>query len=117
MEVSTTTLEKIEAIVTRDTRYKIDAYSFVLETLNYSVRKLKSRRHVRGKELLDGVKQYAMGQFGPMVCTVFEHWGLKSTEDVGNIVFSLVDAGILSKTEEDSIDDFRNGYDFKKVFG
>jgi len=110
-------LETVEKIVERDGRYKAEAYSFVLEALSYTVKELKAPRHVSGGELLKGIKQYAKTQFGPMVCTVFEHWGIKSTEDFGHIVFRLVDAKLLGKTEEDSIEDFKDGYDFKEVFG
>lgn len=110
-------LETMEDIVKRDVRYKIDAYNFVLDALNYTVKKLKKTRHITGKELLEGIKQYAKEQFGPMTRTVFEHWGLSSTEDFGNIVFNLVNTGLLRKTEQDSIEDFRNGYNFIEAFG
>lgn len=110
-------LETIEHIVKRDARYKIDAYNFVLQALNYTVSKLKKSRHVTGRELLEGIRQYVKEQFGPMARTVLEHWGINFTEDFGNIVFNLVDAKILSKTEEDSIEDFKDGYDFKEAFG
>jgi uncharacterized repeat protein (TIGR04138 family) len=110
-------LETIEDIVRRDKRYKVDSYNFILEALNYTVGKLKKARHVTGKELLEGIRQYAREQFGPMALTVFEHWGVNSTQDFGNIVFNLVNAKILSKTEQDSIIDFKHGYDFKETFG
>lgn len=110
-------LETIEDILKRDARYRFDAYNFVLEALNYTVRKLKQSRHVTGFELLEGIKGYAKEQFGPMSRSVLEHWGVTSTEDFGNIVFNLVDARLLSKTENDSIEDFKNCYDFKQVFG
>lgn len=110
-------LTKIEDIVERDPRYKIDAYNFILEALNYTVRKLKQSRHVSGKELLEGIKECVKEQFGPMAGTVLEHWGINSTEDFGHIVFNLVSAKILSKTEQDSIEDFKNGFDFKQIFG
>lgn len=109
-------MEAIEKIVNRDRRYKIDAYNFVLEALSYTVKKFKKSRHVTGRELLEGIKEYAKEQFGPMARTVLEHWGVKNTEDFGNIVFSLVEAKILSKTEEDSIEDFKDGYSFEEVF-
>ena len=109
-------LEAIELIAETDARYKAGAYNFVLEALNYAVKKLKQPRHISGKELLEGIKQYAAGQFGPMALSVLEHWGVSSTQDFGQIVFSLVEAGILTKTEQDSIEDFKDGYDFKKVF-
>lgn len=110
-------LETMERIVQRDGRYKIDSYNFVLEALNYTVVKLEKPRHVTGKELLEGIKEYAKEQFSPMVRTVFEHWGITSTEDFGHIVFNLVDVKLLGKTEQDSIEDFKNGYSFEKVFG
>lgn len=109
-------LATLEEIIEKDNRYKIQAYSFIMSALNYTVRKLDEPRHVTGKELLGGIKEYGMEQFGPMTKTVFEYWGITSTEDFGRIVFSLVDAGLLSKTERDSIDEFKDGYDFKKAF-
>ena len=109
-------LETLERIVKRDKRYKIDAYNFILEALHYTVKNLKRCRHVSGQELLDGIKEYAKSQFGPMTLSVFQHWGIKTTEDFGNIVFSLVEDKILSKTETDTIEDFKNGYNFEEVF-
>ena len=109
-------LETMEKIVDQDSSYKIEAYSFALEALSYSVKKLNKPRHLTGSELLAGIKDYAKRQFGPMVRAVFEHWGVNTTEDFGHIVFKLVDAKLLGKTEEDSIEDFKNGYDFKQVF-
>jgi uncharacterized repeat protein (TIGR04138 family) len=109
-------LETIEDIIERDARYSADAYNFVLEALNYTVGRLKQRRHVTGKELLEGIRRYASEQFGPMARTVFEHWGVKTTEDFGFIVFNLVDARILNKTEQDSIEDFKNSYNFEEAF-
>jgi uncharacterized repeat protein (TIGR04138 family) len=73
-------------------------------------------RHVTGPELLDGVRRYALKEFGPMVITVFDNWGVRSCEDIGNIVFNLIGAGVFGKTEEDSIEDFKNVYDFKEAF-
>lgn len=109
-------LETIESIISRDSRYKKEAYNFVLEGLNYTVSRLKKPRHVSGAELLEGLRRYAKEQFGPMALTVLKHWGINSTLDFGNIVFNLVEAKILNKTEQDSINDFKNGYDFKTAF-
>ncbi|MBN2097727.1 MAG: hypothetical protein JW714_04525 [Candidatus Omnitrophica bacterium] len=109
-------LETVEMIVERDARYNIEAYNFIMQALNYTVNKLKVRRHVSAQELLGGIKEYAKEQFGPMVRTVFEHWGVTQTEDFGNIVFNLIDSKLLGKTEQDSLEDFKDGYDFKEVF-
>jgi uncharacterized repeat protein (TIGR04138 family) len=66
--------------------------------------------------LLEGVRQYALKEFGPMVVTVFDTWGIRSCEDIGHMVFNLIGAGIFGKTDEDSIEDFKAVYDFQEVF-
>jgi uncharacterized repeat protein (TIGR04138 family) len=104
------------SIIARDRRYAYDAYQFVLEALDYTYRMVKKRRHVTGGELLEGVRSYALERYGPMARTVLEHWGITRCEDVGEIVFNLVDNGLLNKTEKDSRDDFKGGYDFKRAF-
>jgi uncharacterized repeat protein (TIGR04138 family) len=109
-------LEVVEEIVTKDPRYKVEAYDFVMSALNYTQSKLDKPRHVSGRELLEGIREYGLELFGLMTLTVFENWGVRRTEDFGNIVFNMLDAGLLSKTDEDSIEDFKAGYDFKEAF-
>jgi len=99
-----------------DPRYREDVYEFVLEALSYTQKKFKRTKHVTGKELLEGIKFLLMDKFGPMTMLVLRHWGINSTEDFGNVVFNLVDKKVLSKTEEDDIESFRNVYDFDKEF-
>jgi uncharacterized repeat protein (TIGR04138 family) len=106
----------IMAICERDPRYGEDAYEFVLESLAFTQKKFKRPKHVTGKELLDGIKDLLMEQYGPMTLTVLKHWGIKGTEDFGHIVFNLLDNKVLSRTEEDRLDDFKNVYDFNVVF-
>ena len=106
----------VEGIYEKDVRYKEDAYVFVMEALAYTQKKYKRTRHVKGEEMLQGMKELLLNKFGPMTIPVLEHWGIKSTEDFGNIVFNLVENRVLSKTEDDSIEEFRNGYDFGEVF-
>jgi uncharacterized repeat protein (TIGR04138 family) len=113
--------EALDAIVTSDQRYQREAYVFLRDALDFTTKQQKkvkgtSVRHVAGPELLDGVRQYALKEFGPMVLTVFENWGIRRTEDIGNMVFNLIDAGIFGKTEEDSIKDFKDVYDFEEAF-
>ena len=103
-------------VLTKDKRYDSESYSFVMSALTYTSKKLKKRGHVSGQELLDGIKDYALEQFGPMARIVFEHWGIKTTDDFGEIVFNMINAGILGKTDQDSKLDFNNRYDFKDVF-
>ena len=113
--------EALDSIVASDPRYQRDAYVFLRDALDFTTKHQKkikgaSVRHVSGPELLDGVRQYALKEFGPMVMTVFDNWGIHSCEDVGNIVFNLIGAGIFGKTEEESIEDFKNVYDFEEAF-
>ena len=110
-------LDKIEQLLQKDNHYKFEAYSFVMAALHYTVSKFKKPRHVSGKELLEGVRQYTLEQFGPLARTVLNYWGINSTNDFGKIVFALVEAGILRKQPEDKIEDFSNIYRFEDVFG
>jgi uncharacterized repeat protein (TIGR04138 family) len=97
-------------------RYKPNAYRFTLDAVHYTVQSLEEIRHVRGEELLEGIRRLALERFGPMAKTVFEQWGIATTEDFGKIVFQLVDEGLLGKTEEDKLSDFARGYDFDEAF-
>lgn len=106
----------IEDIYERDVRYREDAYVFVMEALAFTQKKYKHTKHVKGEEMLQGMKDLLLNKFGPMTLTVLKHWGINNTEDFGNIVFNLVENRVLSKTEDDSIDEFRDGYDFEEVF-
>ncbi len=116
MERESDIYEKIEQIVDRDSRYKVAAYAFVLLALNFTLGKLAKRRHVTGKELLEGIREFGIQQYGPMTKTVFNYWGVNTTKDFGEIVFSLVEHRLLGKTEEDKIEDFVGVYDFEDEF-
>jgi len=106
----------IDDIFEIDKRYRQDAYAFVMEALSYTQKKFRNNKHVSGEEMLEGMKELLLNKFGPMTMTVLKYWGITTTEDFGNIVFTLVDNKILSKTENDDIEEFRNGYDFVEVF-
>jgi len=113
--------EALDSIVTSDPRYQREAYIFLRDALDYTTKQQKkvkgtTVRHVSGPELLQGIRQYALKEFGPMVMTVFENWGIRATEDIGHMVFNLIGAGIFGKTDEDSINDFKNVYDFQEAF-
>ena len=113
--------ETLESVVGSDPRYQRDGYIFLRDALDFTTKQQKktkgvSVRHVTGPELLDGVRHYALKEFGPMVVTVLSYWGIKSTEDIGHMVFNLIGAGIFGKTEEDSIEDFKNVFDFYEAF-
>lgn len=116
MEGFTRTWQRIKEIVKRDTRYRVEAYLFLLAALEYSLDRLEVRRHLTGRELLEGIKDYAIEQYGPMAYSVLESWGVHTTDDFGEIVFNLVEAGVLNKTPEDRREDFHDVYKFKEVF-
>jgi uncharacterized repeat protein (TIGR04138 family) len=113
--------EAVDVVIVKDPRYTRDAYGFVREALDFTQKLIgkESRgaiRHVTGQELLDGIRQFALQQFGPMTATVFEEWGVKNCRDFGEIVFNMVEFGLLAKTETDSRADFQHGYDFTDAF-
>jgi uncharacterized repeat protein (TIGR04138 family) len=113
--------EVLQRIVGQDSRYDREAYLFLREALDHTQRqaaagKVPEPRHITGKELLDGLRTYATGQFGPMAKTVLNEWGIQSCQDFGEIVFNMVDQGLLSKTENDTREDFKNGYEFDEAF-
>ena len=108
-------------ILAKDPRYQRDAYLFVKDALDHTqkivVKENKGElRHVSGQELLSGIRDYALAQFGPMTKMVFEEWGITRCEDFGEIVFNMVEIGLLGKTDKDSREDFANGYNFDDAF-
>ena len=113
--------EAVEQILVKDPRFARDAYAFVRESLDFTQKLIGKEnrgtvRHITGQELLDGIRQFALQQFGPMAATVFEEWGLMNCRDFGDIVFNMVEISLLAKTDKDSRDDFQNGYDFTDAF-
>ncbi len=106
----------LDAVLAKDPRFKPEAYVFVHDALGHTWSRLDHRRHITGRELLDGIKDLALKSYGPMALAVLNSWGVRTTDDFGAIVFNLVDAEILSKTEEDRIEDFHAVYDFNEVF-
>jgi uncharacterized repeat protein (TIGR04138 family) len=113
--------EVLVLITNRDQRFHRDAYLFVREALDHTQRKVHQAkkqqvRHVTGQELLEGIREFALIQYGPLALTLLTEWGVTRCEDFGEIVFNLVESGLLSKTEEDSRKDFTGGYDFQEAF-
>lgn len=127
--------EALDQIVLKDPRYQRDAYLFVREALDHTQKlvnkgaKTEARqaastedvvegkvRHVTGQELLAGIRDYALDQYGPMTLTVLNEWGVQRCEDFGELVFNMVENHLLAKTKKDSRDDFKGGYDFDEAF-
>ena len=113
--------EVIKEIHATDPRYGKGAYYFIREALDHTLKNLeknksKNKGHVSGTQLLDGIRDFALDRFGPMTLTIMEHWNIRKCRDFGDIVFNLVDFGILGRTENDSLDDFEDGYSFQDAF-
>jgi uncharacterized repeat protein (TIGR04138 family) len=112
--------EAIRKIVAADDRYEFEAYLFVQEAIYYTQKSLgrhkQEHKHVGGRELLQGIRDYALDMFGPMTPTVLSEWGIHSCEDFGEIVFNLIQHKQATQSQSDSRDDFKNGYDFDEAF-
>lgn len=102
-------------------QYAPAAYHFIRKALDHSLRQLKRAdsdhpAHVTGKELLEGFRELALAEFGPLAKTVLEDWGITRCAAVGEIVFQLVSLGVLGKNDNDKIDDFEELWSFAEAF-
>lgn len=109
-------LQSLSALARRDGRYDVEAYLFVQRALAALLEKIGRRRHVSGGELLEGLRELALREYGPLSRDVLAHWGVRACPDFGEIVFAMVEGGLLAKTEEDRREDFQGGYDFGEAF-
>ena len=118
---------RIEALASRANLYAPDAYHFVFQALDFvlereerrlreSGRAVRPDRHVSAPQLLDGLRAYAIDQYGPLARLVLERWGVDSTDDFGEIVFDLVEGQLLNKQDSDRREDFRDGFSFHEAF-
>lgn len=113
--------ETIESLSEKDTRYNAEAYVFLRDSLEATIKRRKKSRketgpHVGAAELLDGFRLHALDEFGPMALMVLGYWGVHTTADVGNLVFNLVEAGVFGKTDEDTVESFADVFDFHEAF-
>ena len=116
--------EIVTLICKEDTRFDKKAYGFVRQGLDHTVKELRKKettraersRHVSGPELLQGIRVYALEQYGPLTKTVLNAWGVKRCRDFGDIVFSLIEYNVFSKTENDRPEDFSDVYTFDEAF-
>lgn len=122
MDPDANTEARLTELLQKDTTYPREAYLFLLAGLDRAQQMSvpegaeTTRRHVRGPDLLEALRDLALDEFGPLACRVLASWGIRRTEDFGRLVFSLVGAGLLSATPEDSPADFADGYDFATAF-
>lgn len=113
----------VRNITSKDKRYDEEAYQFINEAVMYTVKKLgknhassKEQRHISGRELLEGIAEFAIKEYASLAGFVLREWGLDSSMAIGNVVFNMVENKLLSATENDSISDFKCNFDFKEVF-
>ncbi len=124
-------VELLDAV--KSTKYPLEAFLFVQRGLDRTVRGIHgepeddpalleedpatSSRHVSGRQLCEGLRDYAIDQYGLMAAAVLRHWGIHRCEDFGRIVFAMVDSGMMHKTDGDRLEDFHGVFDFREAFG
>jgi uncharacterized repeat protein (TIGR04138 family) len=114
--------EQIRMLALKDGRYSPEAFRFLFEALSPALRlagKEKAEgaaKHMTGQEVVAGLRAQALQTFGPLAAAVWRSWGVESTLDWGQIVFLLVENGLLNRQESDTLEDFRAGFDFDEVF-
>ena len=110
----------VTKITEKDSRYAPEAYEFIRNAVNYTAAKLErdklKNRHISGRELLKGVVEYAVQEFGPLAKDVLTNWGIQDGLSIGNIVFNMIQEKLLSANDKDSIDDFSGNLDFDEIF-
>ncbi len=97
---------KVDVILERDSRYRAEAYEFVLAALGHTLERHGRQGHVTASELMAGIREFGLEQFGPLTKTVFNHWGIRQASQFGDIVFNLIDVDLLGKRSEDRREDF-----------
>jgi uncharacterized repeat protein (TIGR04138 family) len=114
--------EAVAIAVSKEENYRPEGYQFLRESLEATIKKRSKAKqqspslHVSASELLDGFRRLALKEFGPMAPVVLQYWGITGCEDIGKMVFHLVEAGAFGRTENDTIEDFRSGFDFHEAF-
>jgi len=109
--------EILREVVRHHGQYRGEAYAFLLEALDFTIqRRGKGRKHVSGPDLMEGFRDYAVQQFGFLARVVLCEWGIRTTDDVGEIVFHLIEEDLLQKTADDRREDFHDLFDFSEAF-
>jgi uncharacterized repeat protein (TIGR04138 family) len=106
----------MDRIRLRERRFDERAYLFVLAALEYHQARLTERRHISGRELAEACRDLAIERYGVLARIVLEHWGIRSSADIGDVVFTLVDLELLMSQPTDSREEFADVFDFDRVF-
>ncbi len=111
--------EAVELAITLDPRFRPEAYAFVRDALHFAATKFRGDtkdKNVSGQELLEGLREHALREFGPMAWFLLQEWGVRRGEDVGSIVYNLIECAYFGRNDGDSIEDFAGGFDFEEAF-
>ena len=110
-------------LILQDGRYSLGAFEFLHNGLETVVQRIHGdkpsepgQRHVTGAELCRGLRDLAIERWGPLARAVLRRWRINTTMDFGHMVYLLVNNGFMHKTEEDSVEDFRDVFDFEEAF-
>lgn len=110
--------QSVVSIMKRDKRFDPHAYFFLKDALDFTLKRIAESnggqaRHVSGPELLEGYRDYALQQFGPMASTLMKEWSVRKCQDVGDMVFHLIEEQVFGKQESDKREDFSEAFDFE----
>jgi uncharacterized repeat protein (TIGR04138 family) len=115
--------KSMEQVILEDGRYPPEAYAFLHDGLAKAVKDVhgdkpapEGQRHVSGRDLCLAMRDLAIERWGLLAPTVLRKWNIRETIDFGNMVYLLIDHNFMRKTEEDSIEDFRDVFDFRQAF-
>lgn len=106
----------MDRIRLREPRFHEHAFLFVLAALEFCQQRLTERRHITGGELAVACRDLALERYGLMARLVLEHWGVRCTSDIGDIVFTLVDLGLLISQPNDAREEFTAVFEFDDAF-
>ncbi|GEM_PF-1246739 len=109
-------MDAVQAVVSKETRYDIGAYHFLKDALDFTVKRVMDsnqgeHRHVSAGELIHGFRDLAIQEFGPMASTLMSEWGIQTSNDIGVMVFQLIEEGAFGKQDSDTKEDFSNVFD------
>ena len=110
--------QSVVSILKRDRRFDPHAYFFLKDALDFTLKRIAESnngqaRHVSGPELLAGFRDCALEQFGPMASTLMTEWSIRKCQDVGDMVFHLIEEQVFGKQESDKKEDFSEAFDFE----
>jgi uncharacterized repeat protein (TIGR04138 family) len=117
--------ERLQSLIKQDARYPMEAYEFLFAALGFVQHRLREQGkipgeeagHVTGQQLAEGCRDLALQEFGLMARTVFRLWNINKTDDFGEMIYNLIEIGLMRKTDTDRKEDFSNVFDMEQALG